>query len=166
MVTISHASHHRQKVCQCLCAILAFMSRTGLGLIAFTPWPTFNTAWLTKTEAAEGLMEHVTAFDSPTSTTPSDGDITKGGGTSHRNGAATCHLTALREELALVVGVGYAPRLCIESRRTEHDTKQVTPLNMDVDWRKTSERELWFRYLVLPTLWHAGQVVGRGRNGT
>lgn len=48
------------------CPILAFMSKRGLGLIAFTPCPTLNTAWLTKTEAVEGLMEHVTGFDSPT----------------------------------------------------------------------------------------------------
>ena len=68
-----------------------FMSRRGFGLMALTPSPTLNTAWLTKTSAAEGLMEQVTAFDWPTSTTPSDGDSTKGGGISHKNGAGTCH---------------------------------------------------------------------------
>lgn len=57
--------------------------------MAFIPSPTLKAAWLTKTEASTGFTEHVTAFASPMATSPSDGDIMKGGGTSHRKGAAT-----------------------------------------------------------------------------
>lgn len=60
-----------------------FMSIRGFGLMAFTPCPTVNAAWLTNTEASSGLIAQVMAADSPTGTTPSGGDMVKGGGTVH-----------------------------------------------------------------------------------
>lgn len=87
--------------------ILAFISSSGLGLMALTPCPTIRTAWLTNTDASVGRSEQVTAVDSPTATSPSDGDMANGGGTSHKNGAGTYTTeTAVTGRIGIETGQG------------------------------------------------------------